>query len=73
MDSEQALEQASELPRWRLRRAWWSVSLQRSALRALADSYVGYALLATRRDLYLDAPVPSRRSTFQGYLQMPSW
>src|SRR5215216_4778838 len=68
-------EQASELPRWRLWRSlrrslWWSVSLQRGALRALADLYVGYALLATRRDLYLDAPrLPGRRGTLEGYLQ----
>jgi hypothetical protein len=64
-------EQASELPRWRLRWSfWWSVSLQRGALRALADLYVGYTLLATRRDLYLDAPrLPSRRGTLEGYLQ----
>src|SRR5688572_28121450 len=64
-------EQATELPRWRLRRSfWWSVSLQRGALRALADLYVGCALLATRRDLYLDAPgLPSRRGTLEGYLQ----
>src|SRR5215216_4345371 len=68
-------EQASELPRWRLWRSfrrsfWWSVSLQRGALRALAYLYVGYALLATRRDLYLDAPgLPGRRGTLEGYLQ----
>ena len=67
VDSEQALE----LPRWRLRRGFWgNVSLQRRALRALAYLYVGYALLATRRDLYLDAPgLPSRRGTLEGYLQ----
>jgi hypothetical protein len=67
VDSEQALE----LPRWSLRRSfWWSVSLQRGALRALAYLYVGYALLATRRDLYLYAPgLPGRRSTLEGYLQ----
>ena len=36
----------------------------------LADLYVGYALLATRRDLYLDAPgLPSRRGTLEGHLQ----
>src|SRR5215211_101929 len=64
-------EQASELPRWSLRRSfWWNVSLRRCALRALADLYVGYALLATRRDLYLDAPgLPSRRGTLEGHLQ----
>ena len=64
-------EQALELPRWRLRRSfWWSVSLQRGALRALADLYIGCALLTTRRDLYLDAPgLPSRRSSLKGYLQ----
>src|SRR5215203_987492 len=61
----------SELPRWSLRRSfWWSVSLQRGALRALADLYVGCTLLATRRDLYLDAlGLPGRRSTLKGYLQ----
>src|SRR5687768_5764052 len=64
-------EQASELPRWRLRLGfWWCVSLQRSGLRALADLYVGSTLLATRRDLYLDAPgLPSRRGTLEGHLQ----
>src|SRR5215212_2554513 len=63
-------EQASELPRWRLQRSiWWSVSLQRGALRALPDLYVGYALLATRGDLYLDAPgLPGRRTTLESYL-----
>jgi hypothetical protein len=64
-------EQASALPRWRLRRGfWWNVSPQRGALRALADLYIGSALLATRRDLYLDAPgLPSRRGTLESYLQ----
>src|SRR5215213_11829497 len=64
-------EQASELPRWRLRRSfWWSVSLQRGALRALAHLYVGSTLLATRRDLYLDAlGLPGRRGTLEGHLQ----
>src|SRR5215207_7688760 len=81
-------EQASELPRWRLRRSfWWNVPRRRCALRALlqssglggwgtrlraelADLYVGSALLATRRDLYLDAPgLPSRCGTLEGYLQ----
>src|SRR5215210_3719216 len=67
VDSEQALK----LPRWSLRRSfWWNVSPQRGALRALADLYVGYTLLATRRDLYLDAPgLPSRRGTLEGHLQ----
>ena len=66
-----AQKQTCELPRWSLRRSfWWNVSLQRGALRALADLYVGSALLATRRDLYLDAPgLPSRRGTLEGYLQ----
>src|SRR5215203_1936079 len=65
------LEQASELPRWRLQRSfWWSVSRQRGALRALAHLYVGCTLLATRRYLYLDAPgLPSRRGTLEGHLQ----
>src|SRR5215212_3832897 len=64
-------EQVLELPRWSLRRSfWWSASLQRGALRALADLYVGCALLATRSDLYLDAPgLPSRCGTFEGHLQ----
>jgi hypothetical protein len=64
-------EQPSELPRWRLRQTfWWSVSLQRGALRTLADLYVGYTLLVTRRDLYLDAPgLPGRRGSLEGYLQ----
>src|SRR5215207_11434624 len=36
----------------------------------LTDLYFGCTLLATRRDLYLDAPgLPSRRSTLEGYLQ----
>jgi hypothetical protein len=67
VDSVQALE----LPRWRLQRSfWWNVSLQLGSLRALADLYVGSALLATRRDLYLNAPgLPGRRSTLEGYLQ----
>src|SRR5215212_10698550 len=66
-----AQKQTCELPRWSLRRSfWWSVSLQRGALRALADLHVGCALLATGRDLYLDAPwLPSRRSTLEGHLQ----
>src|SRR5215207_3951293 len=78
VDSEQALE----LPRWSLRRSfWWNVPRRRCAwpctlggwgarLRALAYLYVGSALLATRRDLYLDAPgLPGRRSTLEGHLQ----
>src|SRR5215204_6192326 len=66
-----AQKQTCELPRWSLRRRfWWNVSLQRGALRALADLHVGCALLATRRDLYLDAPwLPRGRSTLEGYLQ----
>ena len=43
-------EQASELPRWSLRRSfWWNISLQRCALRAeLAHLYVRCALLASQ-------------------------
>ena len=43
--------------------------MRRCALRALANLYVGCALLATG-GLYLDAlGLPSRRSTLEGHLQ----
>src|SRR5829696_7771332 len=84
VDSVQALELPRWRLRWSfwwnisLRRCALRALLQSSAhdgwgtrLRAeLADLYVGYALLATRRDLYLDAPgLPGRRGSLEGYLQ----
>ena len=70
-EEERAGYYVRELRHGSFRRSfWWSVSLQRAALRALAYLYVGYTLLATRRDLYLDAPgLPGRRGTLEGYLQ----
>ncbi|MFL6058630.1 MAG: hypothetical protein ACJ732_06935 [Rubrobacteraceae bacterium] len=79
MDSEQARELTRWSLR---RSFWWSASRQRCAWPSarpsaldrwggrrraeLADLYVGCALLATRRDLYLDAPwLPSSRGTLE--------